>query len=289
MTNMDIGYIVGQLILGISIGVIFAMVSFGLSITFGLMRVLNFAHGIFYAIGAYLTFTAISLGFSFWAAPLIIIPITVLLAIGMERGFLKFLYKEPEAISLIATAGAVYIGIDLIKLIWGVYPIPISDPIGLVLSWGPISLPAYRLVVIGVVAALLMLLVIFIRRSAVGKVIMASLDDKEGVESLGVNVERIYMLTYIIGGIYAALGGWLYAPITTVYSQMPFDIIGFAFATVVVGGLGSFVGTFVGGLLLGLSVAITAMIYSPIAGIAPYIVMFAVLMIKPQGIFGARA
>lgn len=283
-----IDILIPQIFLGLSVGFILALVSFGLSITFGLMKVLNYAHGIFYALGAYLAYTSVVMLGNFFYAPLIFVPVVATIAVAMEKGFLRFLYKEHGAVGLIATAGATYIGIDLIKYIWGLYPRPVSDPIGVFIPVFIINIPAYRILVI-VAAAIIFVVISYVFNKAwLGKIVKAALEDEEGVMNLGINIKRIYTIVYVIGALIAAIGGWLHAPLTSVYHQMPFDIITYAFAVVVFGGLGSLWGTLVSGIVMGLGIALVGVVYAPIAGIVPYIIMFVFLIFKPEGLFGSK-
>lgn len=285
---MDVGFIVGQLILGLSIGFILGIVSFGLSITFGLMRILNMAHGLLYAIGAYLTFQALASTGNFWLSLLLVIPAGLLLGLLFEVTLMRPLYGQDEILTLIATGALLYIGIDFIKLFWGVEPKPVGDPMPLLLKFGGIEVPLYRFFVIAASSIIFILVWIFFNKTMIGKVIIAALEDREGVESLGINVKRVFTVTFMVGSLLAAIGGWLHAPLTAVYHQMPMDMILYAFAVVVVGGLGSLKGTVIGGVILGEAVALAGTFYAPISGIMPFIVMTIVLVVKPEGLFGER-
>jgi branched-chain amino acid transport system permease protein len=267
---------------GFSIGAILYFISIGLSLTFGTMRVINFAHTFTYSIGVYMLITFIPLlkgNFILSAvlAILVVIPISYLI----ERFIIRRLYGESLDYTFIATFAVTLIGIDTIKWIWGVNPHPFSDPLGTYLEMGGMSFPIYRIIIFGIAILLFLSLELFFRKTIVGKIVVAALEDKEGVRCLGIKVEKYFAVMFILGSALAGLGGVLYAPISAVHPYMGLSIILLAFAVVIVGGMGNLRGTFVSAFSLGMVMAITARYWSQGAETMVYIVMAVVLMFRP--------
>lgn len=267
---------------GFSIGAILYFISIGLSLTFGTMRVINFAHTLTYCIGVYMLITfspLFKLGFipSAALAILVVIPISYVI----ERFVIRRLYGESLDYTFIATFAITLIGVDSIKWIWGVIPHPFSDPIGIDLKiWG-FTFPLYRFIISLIALALFVGLEIFFRKTIVGKIVVAALEDKDGVRCLGIRVERYFSIMFILGSALAGLGGVLYAPISAIHPYMGLSVLLLAFAVVIVGGMGNFRGTFVSAFALGMVMAITARYWSQGAETMVFIVMAVVLFFRP--------
>lgn len=267
---------------GFTIGAILYFISIGLSLTFGTMRVINFAHTLTYCIGVYMLITFISLfkgNFlpSAILAILVVIPISYLI----ERFIIRRLYGESLDYTFIATFAITLIGVDTIKWIWGVNPLPLSDPIGTQLNLWDFTFPVYRVMIVAIAILLFFALELFFKRTIVGKIVVAALEDKDGVRCLGVKVERHFLIVFILGSALAGLGGVLYAPISSVHPYMGLGILLLCFAVVIVGGMGNLRGTFVSAFTLGMVMAITARYWSQGAEVMVFIVMAIVLMFRP--------
>ncbi|MDO8957306.1 MAG: branched-chain amino acid ABC transporter permease [Deltaproteobacteria bacterium] len=267
---------------GFTIGAILYFISIGLSLTFGTMRVINFAHTLTYCIGVYMLITFISLfkgNFlpSAILAILVVIPISYLI----ERFIIRRLYGESLDYTFIATFAITLIGVDSIKWIWGVNPLPLSDPIGTQLNLWDFTFPVYRVMIVAIAIVLFFALELFFKRTIVGKIVVAALEDKDGVRCLGVKVERHFLIVFILGSALAGLGGVLYAPISSVHPYMGLGILLLCFAVVIVGGMGNLRGTFVSAFTLGMVMAITARYWSQGAEVMVFIVMAIVLMFRP--------
>ncbi len=267
---------------GLTIGAILFIISIGLSLTFGTMRIVNFAHGLVYTIGAYLLVSAMPLTgnnfiISAISAVLAVIPISYLI----ERFVISKLYGISIDYAIIATYAVVLIGIDAIKWIWGASPIPLSDPVGIDISFAGITLPLYRLIIIILALVIFLALLIFFKKTMVGKIVVAALDDKDAVRGLGISVDKYFTYIFVIGSCLAALGGVLYAPITSVHPYMGMMVLLVSFAVVLVGGLGSVTGTFVSAFVLGMVMAITGRYWGPAAETMVFVVMGVVLIFKP--------
>ncbi|WP_269495964.1 branched-chain amino acid ABC transporter permease [Castellaniella sp. S9] len=277
-----------QVINGLTIGVAIILVSLGLSIIFGLLDVVNMAHGEFYAMGAFVSMTLYALGLGFWAAliitPLLVMPIGAL----VERGLIRFVYHSPDrhTLTLLLTIGLSIILKDLYDVLYGPNTMKPDNPISGVTEIAGIIIPNYRLflLVFGTVIITLTWFVLF--RTRLGAVIRAAAHDKDMTASLGVPVRLIYSGAFAFGISLAALAGVLLAPIYSVFPTMGHDFILLAFTVVIVGGIGSFWGTVVAGLLLTQIESIASLYIAPNWG-EPLIfsIMIAVLIVRPQGLF----
>ncbi|MCL4475521.1 MAG: branched-chain amino acid ABC transporter permease [Nitrospirae bacterium] len=267
---------------GLTIGAILYIVSVGLSLTFGTMRIVNFAHGFIYTIGAYLLITLLPFAReNFFLSALVAVIAVIPISYVIERFIIRRLYGVSIDYAIIATYAVVLIGVDLIKWIWGATPIPLADPIGKDVSLGLVTLPLYRIVIILVSILLSTALRLFFKKTVVGKIVVAALEDKDAVRSLGINVDRYFAYVFMLGSCLAALGGVLYAPITSIHPYMGFMILLISFAVVIVGGLGNLRGTFISAFVLGLVMAITGRYWGPAAETMVFVVMAIALIIKP--------
>jgi branched-chain amino acid transport system permease protein len=266
------------LVYGFTIGGILYILSIGLSLTFGSMRIVNFAHALVYTTGAYLLVVALrTLGLGFLPAAAVATAAVLPIAAGIERFVIRRLYGESLDYAIIATYAVLLIGVDLIKWIFGATPIPLSDPIG---RFG-ISFPLYRLLIIALAISIHAALYLFFKRTIVGKIVVAGLEDKDAVRSLGIDVDRHFAIVFLVGSGLAALGGVLYAPITSVHPYMGFQVLLICFAVVIVGGMGSLHGTFLASFALGMVISITGRYWGPAAETMVYAVMAVVLIFKP--------
>jgi branched-subunit amino acid ABC-type transport system permease component len=267
---------------GFTIGAILYFISIGLSLTFGTIRVINFAHTLTYTIGVYALVTLIGLlkGYFVLVAALsilIVIPISYVI----ERFVIRRLYGESLDYTFIATFAISLIGIDAIKWIWGVNPYPLSDPIGTYLViWG-LTFPLYRVLIVLIAILLFFALDLFFKKTIVGKIVVAALEDKDGVRCLGINVDKYFSIVFVLGSTLAALGGVLYAPISSVHPYMGLSILLLGFAVVIVGGMGNLKGTFVSAFALGMVMALTARYWSQGAETMVFIVMAITLIFRP--------
>lgn len=267
---------------GLTIGAILYIISIGLSLTFGTMRIVNFAHGLIYTIGAYMLVTMLPFARDNFAlgatmAVLAVIPISYVI----ERFVIRKLYGVSIDYAIIATYAVVLIGIDLIKWIWGASPIPLSDPVGIDVTVASVTLPLYRLLIIIFSLIIFASLTVFFKKTMVGKIVVAALEDKDAVKSLGISVDKYFAIIFVIGSCLAALGGVLYSPITSVHPYMGMMVLLISFAVVLVGGLGNIKGTFISAFVLGLIMAITGRFWGPAAETIVFVVMGVVLIFKP--------
>jgi branched-chain amino acid transport system permease protein len=279
----------GQLMLGLVNGSFYAMLSLGLAVIFGLLGIVNFAHGALYMIGAYVGYLALDkLGLGYWPA-LIIAPLVVG-AIGavVERTMLRALYRIDPIYGLLLTFGLALIAEGLFREQFGVsgqsYPVP--DLLQGATNLGFMVLPNYRAWVI--VASLLVCFGTWfvIERTRLGSYLRAGTENPRLVQAFGVNVPMMVMLTYASGAALAALAGVLAAPVIQVTPLMGSNIIIVVFAVVVIGGMGSIAGSILTGLLLGMVEGLTKVFYPEASNIVVFVIMAIVLVIRPAGLFG---
>jgi branched-subunit amino acid ABC-type transport system permease component len=267
------------LLYGFTIGAILYFFSIGLSITFGTMQIVNFAHGMVYALGVYFFITFLpAVGRIFPLALVLAILLSIPIAYIIERFVIRRLYGESLDYAIIATYAVLLMGTDAIKWIWGAAPQPVSDPVGLGVRILDVNFPLYRIFIVISALALFGALRFFFSRSIVGKIVAAALEDREGVRCLGLNVNKYFSIVFVIGSGLAVLGGVLYAPIATSEPYMGFHILLVAFAVVIVGGMGNLTGTFIAAFVLGMVIAITGRFWSSAADTMVFVVMALVLL-----------
>lgn len=267
---------------GFTIGAILYFISIGLSITFGTMRVINFAHALTYSLGVYMlvSFMKFLKGNFVPAAALAILAI-IPISYAIERLIIRRLYGESVDYTFIATFAVTLIGVDSIKWIWGVLPYPLSDPVGVYMTLGSFTFPLYRILIIIIAVMLFFALELFFKKTIVGKIVVAALEDEEGVRCLGVRVHKYFSLVFVLGSALAAMGGVFYAPISAIHPYMGLSILLLAFAVVIVGGMGNLRGTFLSAFALGMVMSVTARYWSQGAEAMVFIVMAIVLIFKP--------
>jgi branched-subunit amino acid ABC-type transport system permease component len=267
---------------GFSIGAILYFISIGLSLTFGTMRVINFAHTLTYSIGVYVLITCIPwMKGNFIPAAILAILAVIPISYVIERFVIRRLYGESLDYTFIATFAITLMGVDTIKWIWGVNPLPLSAPLGTYIEFWGMTFPVYRIIIFAIAIVLFFALELFFRKTILGKIVVAALEDKDGVRCLGVRVDKYFSLMFILGSALAGLGGVLYAPISAVHPYMGLSVLLLAFAVVIVGGMGNLRGTFISAFGLGMVMAITARYWSQGAETMVFIVMAIVLIFRP--------
>ncbi len=276
-----------NILYGLTIGGILYITAIGLSLTFGTMRIVNFAHGFMYTIGAYLLAAILLLtGNNFLLSGLSAVLLVVPLAFIIERYVIRRLYGVSVDYAIIATYAITLIGVDLVKWIWGTTPISLQDPIGKFMNIFTVDIPVYRIVIIVTAIAIFVGLGLFFKKSMVGKIVVAGLEDREAVSSLGLNVNKYFAYIFILGSVLAALGGVLYAPITSVHPYMGSAFLQLGFAVVIIGGLGNLNGTFFAALAMGIVMGITGRYWGPAADAIVFMIMAIILIVRPEEIEG---
>ena len=278
-------YMFDTILYGFTIGAILYFFSIGLSITFGTMQIVNFAHGMVYTLGVYFFITFLPvLGGVFPLALALAVAGILPIAYLVERFIIRRLYGESLDYAIIATYAVLLIGADIVKYIWGTEPQPISDPVGVPLAVFGVVIQLYRVIVFASAIVLFFALRAFFKRHVIGKIVTAALEDKEGVLCLGLDVNKYFSIAFVIGSGLAVLGGVLYAPITVSEPYMGFHILLLSFAVVIVGGMGNLTGTFISAFVLGMVMAVTGRVWSSAADTMVFVVMAIVLLKEP--IFG---
>jgi len=277
-----------QVVNGIGVGMLYFLLAVGLSIIFGLLRFVNFAHGAFYLLGAYFCYQAVAWGLSFWLA-LIVVPLVVaVLAWLAERTLLRRVYDRPHEFHILITVGVALVLQEVVILIWGPLGDNVATPAALqgVVMWGGFIYPKYRLFVIAFTAVFALLLWWLLEGTRLGSAVRAGSESAEMVSLLGINVFRVFGLVFALGAGTAALAGALAAPIRGVDPFMGLEALGVAFVIVVVGGMGSFAGALVGGLLIGIVQSVMSTLWPEGARLMIYVAMAAVLLLRPHGLLG---
>jgi branched-chain amino acid transport system permease protein len=279
-----------QAVNGIGIGMLYFLLAVGLSIVFGLLRFVNFAHGAFYLLGAYFCFQAMQWGLSFWLALLLVPLIVGALAWTVEKLLLRRVYAKAHEFHILITVGLALAVQEMVIVTWGPLGNNVAVPELLqgVVMWGSFIYPKYRLFVIGFTAILAVLLWWILEGTRLGSAVRAGSESTEMVSLLGINVFRVFSLVFALGAATAALAGVLAAPIRGAEPFMGVEALGVAFVVVVIGGLGSFGGALVGGLLIGVVQSLMSTIWPPGASLMIYVAMAAVLLLRPHGLLGRK-
>jgi branched-subunit amino acid ABC-type transport system permease component len=279
-----------QAVNGLVYGMTLFLIAAGLSLIFGLMNVVNVAHGSFFMLGAFLGFWLEQTFGSFWLA-LILAPLpAIAVGIVMERLFLRGLYQRGHLDQVLLTFGFTFVFLDAVKWIWGADIQSIAPPdalTGIVRVLG-IIVPKYRLFLIGFGFALAAILWLVIDRTRIGAMVRASVDDAVTAEGLGINVPFLSSAVFALGVGLAALGGVVAGPIVGVYAGMDFEVLIPAFIVVVIGGMGSLSGAFFSSILVGLVDTFGKAYFPGAALFLTYVLMILVLLTRPSGLFGLK-
>jgi branched-chain amino acid transport system permease protein len=277
-----------QLFTGLVLGGIFVLLAIGLSLIFGLMAVVNFAHGSFFMLGAYFGFFLLGLAGSFWVA-LALAPLMVgILGLLVERVLVRPLYGRTRDEPLLLTFALSLVLIEAVRLIWGRIGLSFNTPPDLAraVDLGFTWFPLYRLFVIAVTTVVLLAIWLFLERTNLGLIIRAGSRDPLMVRALGIDFARIRLLVFGIGTSLAGLAGVLAAPMRGVYADMGVTVVIESFVVIVVGGMGSLLGAVVAGLLIGELVSLTAYFAPKLAEIVVFLFMAVILLVRPSGLFG---
>ena len=286
---MQLDLIAVQLFTGVALGAVFVLLSIGLSVIFGMLGVVNFAHGAFYMTGAYAGVFFLALTGNFWLA-LAAAPLAVgAFGLGVERWLIRPLYGRGADYPLLLTFGLAYVLVEIVRILFGTDGMPFDTPD---LLSGGIDIeglgyfPAYRLFVIAVTAAILLLLWVLLERTRYGLIIRAGARDPEILSILGIDVARVWLLVFGLGTGLAALAGLLAAPMRSVNPEMGVAVLVEAFVVTVIGGMGSLLGGAIAGMSVGIVVSLTALWMPEMSTISMFALMTLVLLIRPQGLFG---
>jgi len=281
--------LMGQLMLGLVSGSFYAMLSLGLAVIFGMLNIINFAHGALYMAGAFLAWMGLTYwGISYWWS-LLLVPLAVgLLGVVIERTMLQWLYKLDHLYGLLLTFGLALVIEGLFRYQYGVSGLPyaIPDELSGALNLGFMFLPKYRAWIIGVSLTVCLATWFIIEKTQLGAYLRAATENPQLTQAFGINVPLMVMLTYGFGVGLAGFAGVLAAPAFQVSPLMGSNLIIVVFAVVVIGGMGSILGSILTGLGLGVIEGLTKVFYAEASSTVVFIIMAIVLLIRPAGLFG---
>ena len=288
----DFSFLFAQSLSGLTAAMFLFLIAAGLSLIFGVLRVLNFAHGSFYMVGAYLAYQIVQWvgtgpGRFWWAALGAAVGIAILGGL-VERLLLRHLYAKEELYQLLFTYALVLVLSDVAKVIWGTQQLSVSRPPGLAGAFRLFgaTIPYYNLFILLLGPAIALVFWLILTRTRAGRLIRAAALDREMLGALGVDVTRLYTAEFVIGSFLAGLGGALVTPVKTIVPGMDVEIIVEAFIVVVIGGLGSFWGTFLGALIYGQVLSFGILIFPRFSIFSVFALMAVVLILRPWGLLG---
>jgi branched-chain amino acid transport system permease protein len=278
-----------QVLNGVQLGLLLFLVASGLTLIFGIMGIINLAHGSFYMLGAYFAFAFAERTHNLWLAIALAVPLTVVIGLALEALLFRFLYRRDHLYQVLLTYGLILVFEEARSLLFGDdvhgVDVPAFLNFSIVLTDG-LSYPVYRLFLSGVCLAIAGALYLLIQKTRLGMVIRAGSVNREMVQSLGFDIAVIYRIVFALGVALAAFAGMIAAPVASVFPGMGNQVLIISFVVVVIGGIGSIKGAFVGALLIGLADTF-GQVYAPeIAGMTVYMLMAAVLLWRPAGLFG---
>ncbi len=279
-----------QLVNGVTLGMLYILVALGLNIILGLMGVINFSHGAFFMLGAYLMYQFAPVA-GFWGALVGAAVLVGLLGMAFESTLIRPLYRRLPEYTLLLTFGTALIFTQIVRWRWGDDAVRVNMPDYLAkpLTIGTYDLPLYRDVfLVGVTIAILALVWLFINKTNVGMIIRAGTRDAEMVKILGINMPAMFTLVFGLGSLMAGLAGALAAPIYAIQPNLASEWIVLTFVIVIVGGIGSFWGAIVGGLSIGILSSFMSLLWPPAVEMTGYVLMGIVLLVRPRGLFGVE-
>jgi branched-chain amino acid transport system permease protein len=288
---MDFYSFLIQLLNAVQYGLLLFLLASGLTLIFGIMGIINLAHGSFYMIGAYLAFSLTALTGSLWTAILLGLPLSVLFGVALEWLLMRRLYARDHLDQVLLTYGLILVFEEMRSVVWGndVHSVPIPKLVDFSIPLTEnLSYQAYRLVISAVCLVIAGAMYWLIQRTRLGMMIRASAANREMAQSLGINVRLVFSLVFAMGLALAAFAGMLAAPVSSVFPNMGGHILIICFVVVVIGGIGSVRGALVAALMIGLADTFGKVLLPQAAGIAVYLLMAMILLWRPQGLFGRQ-
>ena len=279
-----------QLINGLALGALLALISSGLTIIYGTLGVLNLAHGAMFMLGGYAGFAAYQATGSFLVAVVAGALAVMALGIVMERVIIRHFYSRPHEDQILVTFGLSIVFVEAIRFIFGSESrlVPAPEALSGIVNLGFMMYPTYRLVLVGIVAVALLGLWVVLYRTRLGMIVRAGIEDPVMVDSLGIDVYRVFMVVFGIGAMAAGFAGIVNAPVVSLTPEVGEAILVQTFVVVVIGGVGSFPGAVVGGLIAGEIISLTSMVNPGYAYVMLFAAMTLVLMLRPHGLLGTR-
>ncbi len=281
---------VSQLFNGLALGALLALISSGLTIIYGTLGVLNLAHGAMFMVGGYAGFVAYQYTGSFLVAVIVGSLFVMILGLVMERVIIRHFYQRPHEDQLLVTFGLGICFVEIVRLIFSSDSKVVPPPALFqgITNLGFAFYPTYRLAVVGIVAIALGTLFLILYRTRLGMIVRAGIEDSVMVDSLGINVYRVFMIVFGIGAMAAGFAGIVNAPVVSLTPGVGDDILVETFVVVVIGGVGSFPGAILGGLIAGEIISITSMFNPGYAYVMLFAAMTLVLVVRPHGLLGVQ-
>ncbi len=277
-----------QIFNGLILGLIFVLIASGLSLIFGVLGVINFAHGDLLVVGTYSAWAASKATGSFFLGVAVATVVVAAIGLLIERSMLQFTYTRSPILQFLLTLGIAEILREGVQIIWGrqnkIFQLPDwgTGSVDLVLF----SYPVYRLFVIAVTLIILLGLYLFLNRTDIGIVIRAASRDRDMTGALGVNVERVFIIVFVLGAALAGIAGALIGPIRSVSPTLGVDLLIPSFVVVIIGGLGSLRGSIIGGLIVGQILVLSSFFFSGFGRVLVFASMAVVLLLRPRGLYG---
>jgi branched-chain amino acid transport system permease protein len=280
--------LLSQLFNGLALGALLALISSGLTIIYGTLGVLNLAHGAMFMLGGYAGYAAYDATGSFIVAVIVGTLFVAIVGVLMERVIIRHFYHRPPEDQLLVTFGLSIIFVEIIRYFFSSLSKTVPPPAMFsgITSLGVMFYPTYRLAVVGIVAVALLVLFLVLYKTRLGLIVRAGIEDSVMVDSLGINVDRIFMLVFGIGAMAAGFAGIINAPVVSLTPDIGEGILVQTFVVVVIGGVGSFPGAVLGGLIAGEIISVTSMFNPGYAYVMLFAAMTLVLMFRPQGLLG---
>ena len=284
------GNFASQLFNGLALGALLALIASGLTIIYGTLGVLNLAHGAMFMLGGYAGYVTYQATGSFLAAAAAATLALGVLGIVLERVIIRHFYHRPHEDQLLVTFGLAIVFVELVRWFFSSdsKTVPAPSALSGITNLGFMLYPTYRLAVVGIVAVALLVLFLLLYRTRLGLVVRAGIEDSEMVDSLGINVDRVFMAVFGIGAMAAGFAGIVNAPVVSLAPDMGEAILVQTFVVVVIGGVGSFPGAVLGGVIAGEIISLTSMVNPGYAYVMLFAAMTLVLMVRPHGLLGTR-
>lgn len=277
-----------QILNGIGVGMIYFLAAVGLSIIFGLLNFVNFAHGAFFLLGSYLCYTVFAITGNFWLGLLVAPLIVAAFAWLVERVLIRRMYHLPHTFHILTSLGLALVIQEAIIMIWGPIgkSVPTPELLQGVVLMGDFAYPKYRLFVIAFAALIGAVMWFLLERTRFGALVRAGSEDRQTVALLGTNIFRLFSITFTLGVALAAVAGVLSIPIRGAQPFMGTEVLVLAFVVVVIGGMGSFTGALVGGIVVGLVQTLMTTLWPAGSSLMIYAAMALVILVRPYGLFG---
>jgi branched-chain amino acid transport system permease protein len=282
--------LVSQMFNGLVLGALLALISSGLTIIYGTLGVLNLAHGAMFMLGGYAGYVAYGYTESFIIAVLVGSLFVMVVGVLVERVIIRYFYQRPHEDQLLVTFGLGMVFVEAVRFFFGSLSLQVPSPPLLtgITSLGFMFYPTYRLALVGIIAVALIGLFLVLYRTRIGMIVRAGIEDSMMVDSLGIDVYRVFMVVFGIGAMAAGFAGIVNAPVVSLTPDMGEAILVQTFVVVVIGGVGSFPGAILGGLIAGEIISITAIIDPAYSYVMLFAAMTLVLLLRPHGLLGTR-